>query len=113
MALAQHGIHLLLIIREIMCGVEEHLQHIWGMVQVDKLLYTAFQRPHESNDEWVKRFDAVVTVLEQYGRCMPKHPILLGSILAEQAVDKKNPTEEELVSANATVKEEYLSSSFC
>ena len=59
-----------------MCGVEEHLQHTWGMVQVDKLLYTAFQRPFESNDEWVKRFDGVVTVLEQYGGCTPKHPIL-------------------------------------
>ena len=82
---AQHGVNLLAIIREIMCGVEEHLQHTWGMVQVDKLLYTAFQRPQESNDEWIKRFDQLVTVLEQYGGCTPTHPILLSAMLRKTA----------------------------
>ena len=39
----QDGIGLLGLIREVMCGVEKHLQNTWALVQASKSLYTFWQ----------------------------------------------------------------------
>ena len=74
-------VNLLAIIREIMCGMEEHLQHTLIMVQADKCLFTAYQQPHSTNDEWLKLFVGLVIAFQMYGGEKPKHPILLDAML--------------------------------
>ena len=54
----QDGIGLLGLIREVMCGVEKHLQSTWALVQANKALYTFWQATNMPNDEYLKLFNS-------------------------------------------------------
>ena len=60
-----------------MCGVEKHLQNTWALVQATKNLYTFWQAPTVPNDEYLKLFNARVTVLETLGCTIPVNEALI------------------------------------
>ena len=64
----QDGIGLPMLIWEIMCGVEKHLQDTWALVQGDKALHTFWKGTAMPNDEYLKLFNARVTVFWGLGR---------------------------------------------
>ena len=89
-----------------MCGVEQHLQHIWGMVAVKKALFCQFQTQHMTNDGCGKSFDTHVAVLKTYEKTVAQHPIRITKMLKSKGLI--SPTPEEKVLAQLEVHKEYL-----
>ena len=108
---AQDGIALHGLIRAVMCGVEEHLQDTWVMAKADRALFSFWQRPGVSTDEYATQFDAFVTVIDKIGGTIPLHPHLLKKKLREAGHDEGYATKPEssaYQAAAAEVREEYL-----
>ena len=94
----QDGIGLLGLIRAVMCGVEKHLQNTWALVQATKNLYTFWQAPTVQNKEYLKLFNARVTVLETLGGTIPVNEALI-----LEKIKKQGFTSEDLENATKRI----------
>jgi hypothetical protein len=107
----QDGIGLLGLIREVMCGVEKHLQSTWALVQANKALYTFWQQSNMPNDEYLKLFNSRVTVLETLGGRVPVHDTLVLAKLKDMGVspeDEDKPSDDTMAKAFESAQKEYL-----
>ena len=78
---------------------------------VEDAVDTDIHCPSARNNEYIKSFDAIVTVLEMYDdSAIPQHPILIKTMVLRQgAVNANNLVIDERLAVEATVQEEYLS----
>ena len=83
---AQDGMKLLDIINIIACGTETHLQVTWSMMKVNKLIYKIFRRRNTKNDDYMKRFEAYIKVIDSYGGKTPMHHVLVKSNIAKMGL---------------------------
>ena len=89
----QNGIRFLVLIWEVMCGVDEHLQDMWASVLADKALLAFYQQTDVANDEYLKLFGSRVTALETLGGDLPIPPKLISvNLVGMGCSDLENPT---------------------
>ena len=98
-----------------MCGVEKYLQNTWALVQASKSLHTFWQHPTTPNDEYIKLFNARVTVLTTLGGHLLIHKALVLAKLETMGIsagDLENPEERPdqatYVNALESAQKEYL-----
>ena len=111
----QDGIGLLALNREVMRWVKRHVQNTRTLVQANKALHTFWQVPTVSNDEYLKLFNARVTVLETLGGRLPMQEALvivklktMGVSAGDLGKPEERPDRELYMKAFESAQKEYL-----
>ncbi len=73
----KNPVRLLEVIRNVVCGCEQHRQSVYSLVQLHKMLTFYYQKPEQSNEAFREEFEALWATFEQQGGCLWKHPGLI------------------------------------
>ena len=73
-------------IKRVCCGFQAHQQDVYAMVQAMKAMHTAMQDHKEFNEDWKKKLESMITIVEQFGGSVSNHPGLVNQRALEIAV---------------------------
>ena len=63
-------VELIEVIRNAVCGRNEHRQSFYSLVQLQKMVMVYYQKPDQTNEDFKEDFEALWSTFEQQGGCM-------------------------------------------
>ncbi|KAL7470808.1 hypothetical protein ACHAXS_011072 [Conticribra weissflogii] len=99
------AIQLLLAIRGICCKVNDAAQASYSLVQLKKRLYFFIQKWDQSNDQYLKEFEALSNAVITFGGSFGTKPMMLKAILKEQGIEE---SEDEGTKATSEQRDKAL-----
>ena len=113
--LAKNPVELLKLIQGLCCSFDSKTQSVMATIASQKLLFTYYQKDNVSNTDYHREFMAHVETIETYGGvgAIGIVPAFVTQELHKMeseglCSDSKSPTDAELATAKATVRDEFL-----
>jgi hypothetical protein len=107
------AVDLLLIIKGFCCKFDTTSQPTMAMVKAFKTLYTFYQKPNMSIDDYKEQMESLISVVEQYGggtSIIGHVPSLRDKYLKDNNIDAATATPDVLKEANVAVSEAFKAS---